>query len=557
MGSLWVLSVLMAGLVAVADPFSVVMLVFTTVGGVVAWVRRRSPVGWLLLADGLVWLGGSAANAYVTASGPFRPGAQAAAASFDLAGWVVAVGLIPLLLVVFPTGRPPTRRWQLVVWLIVGGGGIHALTSLVTPGPLPSWPEISNPFGVERFGALASAIAPLAELIFFVGFAGALLSVIVRFRRSSGVERQQLRWLAFAAVLMAVSFAVGVVADAVGFSGAWVFNVVPLLAVPVAVGVAVLRYRLWDLDVVIARTLTYGLVGLTVAAVYVVVVAGVGALIGAGAGSDVWLAALATAIVGAVFHPLRDAAQAGVRRLVFRDAAGVAQAPLSIRTLGGFRVERAGEPVRRSEWQSKKARQLLKMLIARRGRPVHRDVLIDTLWPGASTGNLANRLSVALSTVRSVLDPDKAHPSDHYVKADADTLWLDLDHVAVDVEQFLTMADAGTRTYGHELEAAEALYRGDFLEEDLYEDWAWPLRERARATYLDVLRIRADAAPKRGADATIAAHRKILEVDPYDETAHLAIVAALRSAGRHGEAQRAYQHYATVMREVGVHPNGV
>lgn len=279
---------------------------------------------------------------------------------------------------------------------------------------------------------------------------------------------------------MIVGFSVGAALTAVGLPGEPWFNSIPIFAVPIAVGIAVLRYRLWDLDLVVDRTLTYGALAVVVTAIYVLMVAGVGALIGGGTRSDVGLAVLATAIAAAVFQPAREAAQAAVRRLVFRappDSAGVA---VSIRTLGGFRVERAGRPVGTSEWQSKKARQLLKMLVARRGRPWHRERLIDALWPDADGGNLANRLAVAASTVRAVLDPDKVHPNDHFVTGDSDTLRLDPDHVSLDVEHFLATAEVGLRSKGSELEEAESMYRGDFLEEDLYEDWAQPLREEAR-----------------------------------------------------------------------------
>jgi DNA-binding SARP family transcriptional activator len=335
-----------------------------------------------------------------------------------------------------------------------------------------------------------------------------------------------------------------------------VFNVIPLFAVPVAVGIAVLRHRLWDLDLVVVRTLTSGVLAFTVAAIYVIVVAGIGGLIGAGTGSDLWLAVLATAIAGAVFQPVREAAGAAARRLVFGAPHGGASTALTVRTLGGFRVERAGQPVSTSAWQSKKARQLLKMLIVRRGRPVHREVLIDALWPGDPSMNLGNRLSVALSTVRAVLDPDKARPNDHFVKADADTLQLDLDHVAVDVELFLATAEVGLRTNGPELDQAAALHHGDFLEEDLFEDWSQPLRDEVRATHLSVLRALADARTP-SVDAALAAHRRILEIDPYDEAAHLAIVSVLRTAGRHGEAQRAHRRYVARMRELGVPPTSV
>lgn len=93
--------------------------------------------------------------------------------------------------------------------------------------------------------------------------------------------------------------------------------------------------------------------------------------------------------------------------------------------------------------------------------------------------------------------------------------------------------------------------------EDRYEDWAAPLREHARATYLRVLRARADRTSPQDVDTVVAAHRRILEVDPYDEPAHRAVVVALAGAGRHGEAHRARRRYEAMMREVGVQPDAV
>ncbi|MFN8224864.1 MAG: BTAD domain-containing putative transcriptional regulator [Gaiellales bacterium] len=242
---------------------------------------------------------------------------------------------------------------------------------------------------------------------------------------------------------------------------------------------------------------------------------------------------------------------------ILRRTTGV---PLSVQTLGRFRVLRGGEPVGVTEWQSRKARDLLKLLVARRGKPGPRDVFMDLLWPGEPAGRLGGRLSVVLSTLRSVLDPAKAHPSDHFVGADKASLWLQRETVDVDVERFLAAAAGalsatrrGASDAGVLLAEAEQAYVGDFLEEDLYEDWAVGLREEARTTYVDVARSLARHAGRTG-DADVAArlYRRILERDGYDEGAHLALVGTLVSAGRHGEARRCYQAYCARMEEIGV-----
>lgn len=237
--------------------------------------------------------------------------------------------------------------------------------------------------------------------------------------------------------------------------------------------------------------------------------------------------------------------------------------PIAIWTLGGFRVLRSGQPVPASDWQSKKARDLVKILLARRGRPTPRDVLMDALWPEEDARRLANRLSVALATARAVLDPDRRFPSEHFIGGDDSALWLDLTHLPVDVERFLAETSAGfalqrggqTADAREVLAAAEAKYTGDFLEEDLYEDWAAPLREEARATYTAVAHALAQAASQAGdRDAAIRYRLRILQRDPYDEEAHLGLVSMLAAAGRHGEARRSYRTYVSQMEDLGVEP---
>jgi DNA-binding SARP family transcriptional activator len=256
---------------------------------------------------------------------------------------------------------------------------------------------------------------------------------------------------------------------------------------------------------------------------------------------------------------ISPAGPAGLLRVV----AGGAGTTVAIQTLGGFVVRRGGEPVSLAEWGSRKARELLKILVARRGRPIPREVLMDALWPGEDPSKLANRLSVALSSVRAVLDPEKRFPPEHFVGGDRDALGLDESSVAVDVESFLVQAATGLelRREGRveeareRLFAAEAAYAGDFLEESPYSDWAVSLREEARATSIAVVRALAEDASDSGDhDAAARYLLRVLERDPYDEHASLALVRTLDSAGRHGEARRHYGNYVARMTELGAEP---
>jgi ATP/maltotriose-dependent transcriptional regulator MalT/DNA-binding SARP family transcriptional activator len=240
---------------------------------------------------------------------------------------------------------------------------------------------------------------------------------------------------------------------------------------------------------------------------------------------------------------------------------GGSERPLSITTLGRFAVRRQGQVIGSKEWQSKKARDLLKIIVSRRDKPTPRDALMEALWPEDDPRRLSNRLSVALSTLRSLLDPSRHYPSDHFIATAGGAIGLRRENIDLDIDAFLAAGKKGLDLcHTHDsgaarlaLEAAEASYLGDFLEEDLYEDWAAPLREEARALYLEVTSVLADLCDNDAdADAAIRYRLRVLERDPYDEYANLGLTEALIRSGRHGEARRAYRRYVSRMAEIGV-----
>jgi DNA-binding SARP family transcriptional activator len=229
-----------------------------------------------------------------------------------------------------------------------------------------------------------------------------------------------------------------------------------------------------------------------------------------------------------------------------------------IRTLGVFEVIRDGTPVPSVVWQSKKARDLLKILIARR-KATSRERLIELLWPEVDPVKASNRLSVLLWTLRNVLQPDaSAGP----LASNGGMVWLDSAYVDVDVEEFLTNATAALAAHRREqpdateaLMAAVADYTGDFLEDDAYQDWATSLAEEVRATHTALLRALAARLRQTGdIDEAIPYLLRLLSRDPFDEQAHLDLVNIQLDAGHLGEARRHYDIYVKRMKEIEIHP---
>ncbi len=248
-------------------------------------------------------------------------------------------------------------------------------------------------------------------------------------------------------------------------------------------------------------------------------------------------------------------AEAAQRRLATPRSGSV-----SVSVLGGFAVSFDGVPLQPNAWQSKKARDLFKMLVVLDGRPLPREVAVDRLW-GDDTA-ASGKLSVALATVRSVLDPAKAFVPDHFVIADGEAIRCNPETVDSDLRRFHALAkaalvearDGSTRAI-ELLASAEVAYTGDVLESDPYAEWSVSARESARSEYLAVTQ--ALAAGRRNSgdfDDAVRMWLRVLEHEPYDERAHLALVDTLALMGRHGDARRRYRYYVDRMRELEIEP---
>jgi hypothetical protein len=215
------------------------------------------------------------------------------------------------LLLLFPDGHLASRRWRPVAWLAAGILATVLVANALAPGPLDSFPRFANPLGIDLLGGVLDRVLALAGALYLGVTASCVAAVVVRFRRSRGEERQQLKWFAYAAGLLLIFLLLNVLA---GDPNNLFFGV-GLTLFPLATGIAVLRYRLYDIDRLISRTLVYGLLTALLAGIYGGAVLVLGQVFG-GVGGDPpsGVVAGATLAVAALFQPLRRRVQAAVDR---------------------------------------------------------------------------------------------------------------------------------------------------------------------------------------------------------------------------------------------------
>jgi hypothetical protein len=294
----------------------VAVLSAATVGAVLASRRPRHPVGWLLLGFALSLTASGVISSYMTYGLVARPGALPAAhvvARYYPATGAAALALLSLVLLLTPTGSLPSARWRRWAVITVATPVALVLVVPVAPGRLDPQPLLTDsPFSDRALGGVLLAATRVALVVTAVAVVVAAGSLVLRFRRAQGVERQQLRWVALAAALMVLAVPI-VLAPVVLESPIlvdWV-SAVWVAVLPVAVGAAVLRYRLYDLDRIISRTLAYGLLTLLLGGGYALVVLGLGQLLER---DSPLVVAAATLAMAALFQPARRRVQAVVDR---------------------------------------------------------------------------------------------------------------------------------------------------------------------------------------------------------------------------------------------------
>jgi len=313
----WASSSLTLGFTLNALGQAITILAFPAVGAFIFWRRPEHPIGWLFCAANLGWAINNFVGPYAMYALVADPGSLPAG---ELAAWFyawpgyISIGLLVLLLLLFPDGTLLSPRWRLVVWVVVGMAAAGAMSSALAAGQIADIGfKINNPLGVEgSLGYVFAVLARLLQPLSVVPLTAAALSLGLRQRRARGQERQQLKWftssVALVSVLVAMQAALPSGSESAMPTWAEGLNVASILSVvliPVSAGIAILKYRLYDIDLVINCALVYGVLTTTLVALYlgsIVVLQRIFVLL---TGEKSTLAVVAsTLLIAVLFNPL-------------------------------------------------------------------------------------------------------------------------------------------------------------------------------------------------------------------------------------------------------------
>jgi signal transduction histidine kinase len=289
---------------------------FATVGALLGWKRPANPIGWLLCASGLSYAVGALGGLLLQ-----FPGARAWGHWLGWV-WLFGAGLVVFVLLLFPTGSLPSRRWRPVAWTAAVGLVAWVLGNALAPLGIASGSP--SPIGVAgSAGHVFTVLGGFGGLLLVPTGLAAIVSLAFRYRRGGTVEREQLKWLVYAGGLIVAALiaeapieqALGPGNSASNLQDITVSGAIAL--VPVAIGIAIFRYHLYGIDVVINKTLVYGSLAVFITGVYVAIVVGIGSLAQRGARPSLVLSIAATAVVAVAFQPVRAWVQRLANRLVY------------------------------------------------------------------------------------------------------------------------------------------------------------------------------------------------------------------------------------------------
>jgi hypothetical protein len=300
---------------------------FSIIGAIVASRLPANPLGWLFCAAACVAAVDhfSAEYAlYALLAQPTSLPAGEALAWLASWAWILYCGCIALSLLLFPNGRPPSRRWRWLAWLSVFLTIAGAVWVAFSPGVIGNLGSIRNPLGIE---GLPSGFKPVQTIMLALLFVAALSTLVVRLRRARGIERQQIKWPAFTVVVVAGSSFLSdtAISEAIGLRwlewAGYVIFIPALIGFPISIGIAIVRYRLYEIDLIINRSLVYGALSATLALIYFGGVAMTQAIFRAltGQQEQPQLAiVISTLLIAALFNPLRRRIQRFIDRRFYR-----------------------------------------------------------------------------------------------------------------------------------------------------------------------------------------------------------------------------------------------
>ena len=310
------------------------------VGAVVASRRPTNPIGWLFAAGAAAFALTALASEYAIYGLVTRPGSLPGACAL---AWLqallvvpVVVSMLALLPLFFPDGRLVSQRWRPVVWLTVGWSLLETGLTAFRPGKFENVPGVDNPLGIASLGPIDEILGGPSIAVWLAILVATIASLVVRLRRSAGDERQQVKWLAYALTVWVLMVLLTYPAAAIGPTAAAITELgvaISFAGIPVAAGIAILRYRLYDIDVLINRTVVYGVLTTGVAGVYVLVVGYLATVFNTRDHFAVSL--LSSGLVALLFQPVRERLQSGVNRLMY----GERDQPYRVLSLLGERLE--------------------------------------------------------------------------------------------------------------------------------------------------------------------------------------------------------------------------